>query len=1070
MTNKVKAWQEKITLPTYLPGAEDPNPSFFGSAWVYGRNYPYPNQDVITRKKIDKEYDAVYLENEYLKILVVPETGSRVWSLYDKLKKREVWYRNHVVKPAEVGARGAWISGGNELNFPANPPNEHSVSCFAPVDYELRQNEGGSASIIIGDQEKIQEMQWIVHLTLYPGKAYLEQEAILFNPTESRKIYIWYANATVPDEPDLEFIYPARNAYSAPGTIIPYPWDEGVDKSKAKNIHHAQSIFVRGVRRDFFGAYFSKTEHGVVHIADYHEVEGKKIWHWGQSDDGKRWINILTDPPNGQYAEIQSGRSVAEWEYEFLQPYRINHLMEYWYPVRDIGSFVFANKQLTLNFKKTTIDDGEIAKIELALFATERLQEIIVKVFRNHENIIFQKKINISPESAFRQKMQAESEGTFQVQILSGENILLNYDSCEPIDNNPTNKEEDEKDPTIDKYGLKSAEILSLAGSELEKFKYNIPKAREMNNKALEIDPGYSHALLNLGILDIKAGLFTDAQDKLYRARLRNPEDVFINYYLGVVYMNLGNYEAAEDHLWVGVRHYDFVPSLFELGRLEIIRQKYTVAIEYLNKVLRLEPLNFKAATFLSVCLRKLKMNDGAEKIIRDHIEKAPLDYLLNAEYFQLTKNQVARERLFKFFRRDSDTVITISMEYMKLGLFNESIVLLKLYIESETEVKNPMIYYYLSFAYGKMNEEVKAGKFNELGNTLNYAYVFPFHNYSINVLKYALQLSPQTGRIHYYLGNLYFHKYRYEEGITEWKYAVKMENIAVAHRNLALAYHRLYNDLDNSEKEYKTAIQLNPHDFRYYCDLYEINMLQGKVDEIYDLFLSAPKAIFTHGRFLTRLAIMHLIKNKVDEAIQILTGNEFFVMEGESNIHDIHITAYLLKGIALIHNKQYQQALESFQESALYPENHNVGHPEFATFAKINFFIGLSYYLQGENEKATDFFQKSAGEKVKPMTYMNLVFGTEPEPYSEADFYKIMSLEILDKKEEMKKLLHDFETYVDQLIEDSNGFYLRELLNKLKGRNAEANLLYRNSQKKQSDHLESLVAVQIPESWIHLP
>jgi tetratricopeptide (TPR) repeat protein len=777
-----------------------------------------------------------------------------------------------------------------------------------------------------------------------------------------------------------------------------YPWDEGVDKSKAKNIHHAQSIFVRGVRRDFFGAYFSKTEHGVIHVSDYHEVEGKKIWHWGQSDDGKRWIKILTDLPNGQYAEIQSGRSVAEWEYEFLQPYRVNHLKEYWYPVRDIGSFVFANKQLAINFKTTPIEG--ITEIELALFATERLQEIIVKVFLNNERTIFEKEMDISPEISFRQKLQTNEKGTFQVHVLSGENILLKYDSSELIDNNPNSKEKDEKDPTIDKYASKSAELLTLEGSELEKFKYNIPKAREMYNKALEIDPGYSQALLNLGILDFKAGLLSEAQDKLHSARLRNPEDIFINYYLGIVYLNLGNYEAAEDHLWVGVRHSDFVPSLFELGRLEIIRHNYTKAIEYFTKVLKFETLNFKAAAFLSICFRKLNEEARSQKIIQDYIEKAPLDYLLSTEHFQLTKHEGARQKLYKFFQRDSEVALTISGEYMKLGLFEEGIIILLLYVETDSEVKNPMIYYYLSFAYGKLNEEEKARKYNDLGNKVNYIYVFPFHNYSIDVLKYALQLSPQIGRIYYYLGNLFFHKYRYEGGIAAWKAAVEMEDIVIAHRNLALAYRRLYNDLDNSEREYKKAILLNPVDFRYYCDLYEINIQQGKVDQIYDLFLHSPKTNFTYGRFLTRLAILHLIKNKVDEAIQILTGNEFFVMEGESNIHEMHIAAYLLKGMAFLKNKDYQQALESFMESARYPENHNVGRPEYATFSKINFFIGLSYKLQGENEKATEFFQKSAYEKVKPMMFMNLVFGTEPEPYSEADFYKILSLDALNKTE----------------------------------------------------------------------
>ena len=118
--------------------------------------------------------------------------------------------------------------------------------------------------------------------------------------------------------------------------------------------------------------------------------------------------------------------------------------------------------------------------------------------------------------------------------------------------------------------------------------------------------------------------------------------------------------------------------------------------------------------------------------------------------------------------------------------------------------------------------------------------------------------------------------------------------------------------------------------------------------------------------------------------------------------------------------------------------------------------------------DKAQEFFQKSIDEKVKPMTYMNLVFGIEPEPYSEADFYKILALTALNKTEEKEQLLQKFEMYVNQLEEDSTGFYLRGLVHKLNGRNDKADFSFQNCQKKQADHLESLVAAQIPEYFTH--
>ena len=64
--SQVKAWEEAVIIPTYEVGAPDKNPMFLEKR-VYqgssGKIYPYPSTNEISRKKKDKEWNAVYLEN-----------------------------------------------------------------------------------------------------------------------------------------------------------------------------------------------------------------------------------------------------------------------------------------------------------------------------------------------------------------------------------------------------------------------------------------------------------------------------------------------------------------------------------------------------------------------------------------------------------------------------------------------------------------------------------------------------------------------------------------------------------------------------------------------------------------------------------------------------------------------------------------------------------------------------------------------------------------------------------------------------------------------------------------------
>ena len=192
-TDTVKVWEETITLPTYKMNPNDPNPAFFRNQSYQGASrviYPYPLQDNFTNEKVDQQYNALFLENEFLKVCVMPEIGGRLFYATDKTNEYELFYRQHVIKPASIGMTGAWISGGIEFCV----FHHHRASTHMPVDYRLTENPDGSSTIWIGEFEPRHRMNWTIGITLYPGKSYLEVSGRLMNTTENINSFLYWAN------------------------------------------------------------------------------------------------------------------------------------------------------------------------------------------------------------------------------------------------------------------------------------------------------------------------------------------------------------------------------------------------------------------------------------------------------------------------------------------------------------------------------------------------------------------------------------------------------------------------------------------------------------------------------------------------------------------------------------------------------------------------------------------------------------------------------------------------------------------------------------------------------------
>ena len=168
-----KAWKEQVVIPTYEAGTPEKNPIFLEKRVYQGSSgvvYPYPVIEKIADEKTDHTYNAVFLENEYIKVMILPELGGRVQMAYDNIKQRHFVYYNHVVKPALVGLAGPWISGGIEFNW----PQHHRPSTFMPVDTTIEEHADGSVTVWVNEMERMFHQKGMAGFTLRPGCAYLE--------------------------------------------------------------------------------------------------------------------------------------------------------------------------------------------------------------------------------------------------------------------------------------------------------------------------------------------------------------------------------------------------------------------------------------------------------------------------------------------------------------------------------------------------------------------------------------------------------------------------------------------------------------------------------------------------------------------------------------------------------------------------------------------------------------------------------------------------------------------------------------------------------------------------------
>jgi tetratricopeptide (TPR) repeat protein len=992
-----RVWEESLTIPTYELGPPDPNPALFDQLRRGRPVYPYPVLDTLTRLRVDKSYRAVFLENEYLKVTVLPELGGKLYAIFDKTANRDVLYTNHVVKYGIVGIRGAWTSGGIEWNF----PDGHTVTTVSPVDYTTRMEPDGSAACTVGDTERIQRMQWAVTIRLRPGWKVVETEVTLNNRREVPGRYWFWATAAAPAAPDLRFVYPMREAYPhAFWPVFGFPLEKGVDLGTYREVPNALSLFARNSYRDFLGIYYETSDWGIVHVADHREVAGKKTWTWGTDDAGQIWVDKLTDA-DGQYVEFQAGRFETQMEHEFLAPHRVERFSQHWFPVNRLGGpFDEANRNGALRLER----DG--SRVRIAVNANARFDGALLTVEINGRQIEA-RTVDLSPGEPYVATvdvLQDAASKPVAVRIARNDGTeLLGYRTDLPVDGNPEFRPATRPPP--DTSVPASAEQAYVAGLAADK-KSDEPGARAAYRQALDRDPGFAPAHTMLGLSYYRTGEYEKAAVHLAAALRRNRDAGDARYYLGLVRRAQGRiHEARRELLWAIRAGHREPLARYVLGEMALASGSLDEALEQLSEAVRLDPRDLKARTVLGMAFRLAGRHAEAQEHIDAVVRQVPIDYLGLHEQSEIYKARGkdveagrVRDELWRLLGREPDSLLELAFDYAAAGRSSDACSLLEQAI-SHRGNPQPLLHYALGYFYERRGERARAAAQYEAGRNGNPAYVFPHRVEEVAVLQAARAANPRDGRAAYYLGSALASLDRRAEALAAWRDAVRLDPAnAVAHRNYGAALWSMAGRAEEALTAYERALQAAPDDFHLYVETDRLLASMRANDRRIRLLTGAPDSVRSTPAVVQALAGAHVDAGRFAEAAGLLESTEFTSGEGETSALAIFRKAHI--GLAQQYRNagQHERAAAALLKATEYPRNLGVGRSSQELHSRELVAAAREMEAAGKRSEAEALWRRAAAEPE----------GSPSEPnnrITEQHYYKALALERTGRKQQARAL-----------------------------------------------------------------
>src|SRR5207302_6419021 len=170
---------------------------------------------------------------------------------------------------------------------------------------------------------------------------------------------------------------------------------------------------------------------------------------------------------------------------------------------------------------------------------------------------------------------------------------------------------------------------------------------------------------------------------------------------------------------------------------------------------------------------------------------------------------------------------LDLAFDYVASGFWSEAKDLLSQNVSVSAQSAYPIVLYLLGYCAEKQGNHSESVAYWADAAKASPDYCFPARIEEMIVLQAALAANPLDSRAHYYLGNLFYDKKRYEEAIREWESSVNLDSsFAIPWRNLGIAYFNIRKDASKALSAYNNAFKTDPSDARL---LYEADQLRKR-------------------------------------------------------------------------------------------------------------------------------------------------------------------------------------------------------------------------------------------------
>ncbi len=959
----VRIWEEETIIPTYEVGEPDKNPMFLEKR-VYqgssGKVYPYPTTEKISHEKKDKEYKAVYLENEYLKIMILPELGGRIQRAYDKTNDYDFVYYNHVIKPALVGLAGPWISGGIEFNW----PQHHRPTTYMPVDYQLRENADGSKTLLVNDCDQMYGTKGIASFTLYPGKAYIEIKGQLYNRTAMPQTFLWWANPAVAVNDQTQSIFPpdVHSVYDhgkrdvsrfpiAKGIYYKHDYSEGVDISRYKNIPVPTSYMAETSKYDFVGGYDYGKEAGLLHVADHHFSPGKKQWTWGCGEFGKAWDRNLTDE-DGPYIELMTGvYTENQPDFTWLKPFEEKTFKQYFMPYKKVGAVKNATIDAAMNVEHQK--DG----VKVTVYATGKHEHGKILLEVNGKEV-YSDEASLSPVEVYEKVLPVNETRPeeLKVSVYDGKQLLVSYQAEKENIPEMAKPAEPAKDPE----DIMTNEELLLTAQHIEQHRHATYLPDPYYLEGLKRDPEDSRINNAYGMLLYRRGKFTEAEKHFRTAvkrltwRSPNPYNSESYYDLGLSLYAQGRMDEAYDAFYKAAWSSEQQEmSYYYTAAIQAQKGNVSLALELVEKSLIKNMHNIKARALKAILLRKAGKEEEAGKWIAENLSVDPFDYVSIFEQtntFSGIEKEAAIACMNKLMREFPENYLQAARDYAEAGAYEEAVAIL-----NQCRKEQPMLHYYKGYYYGRLNREAEQLTEYKKAEEASPICCFPNKLEDIAVLEEAMLQNPKGAKAYYYLGCLYYDKMQQEKAITLWEKSIELDSdYPTVHRNLALGYFNILGEKEKAKAELEKAYALDETDSRVFL---ELDQLYKKLNMDFQTRLKRYEAheaiVRERDDAMLEWVTLYNLAEQPEKAYETIMSHVFRPWEGAegriSGQYKIALVAMAKKSIA---SKDYVKARELLEKALTYPMNLGEGRLEGTKDNNIYYYLGMVNKELKDHEK----------------------------------------------------------------------------------------------------------------------